>query len=272
MSNKPLVSIIVPTFNSERFLDLCLQSIVRQTYQHIEVIVVDNYSNDKTREIATKFGATVYLKGSERAAQVNFGRKTARGEYLYRVDSDFILDPSIVEEAVAKCGEEGYDAIAVHNTSDPSISFWSKVRKLERDCYRDDGLNVGARFFKKGVFDAVGGFDETIIAAEDYDLHNRIVKKGYKVGRIKGQEIHIGEPKTLAEVVRKHYYYGKNIQNYIAKNSQFSKKQFSPVRLSYLKHASQFVENPKLAIGFAIYQFVRYFSTAVGLLTTRFKK
>jgi len=244
-----------------------LQSLVKQTYQHIEVIVVDNYSNDKTCKIAIEFGARVYLKGPERASQVNFGAKMAKGEYLYRVDSDFILDPSIIEEAVAKC-QETYDAIAVHNTSDPSISFWSKVRKLERDCYRDDELNVGARFFKKEVFDAVGGFDETLIAAEDYDLHNKIVKKGYKVGRIKGQEIHIGEPKTLNEIVMKNYYYGKTIQNYINKNSQISKKQLSPIRLSYFRHASQFVENPKLAMGFIIYQFVRYFSTAVGFLTT----
>jgi glycosyltransferase involved in cell wall biosynthesis len=244
---------------------------MNQTYHPIEVIVVDNYSTDKTREIATKFGVKVYLKGPERATQMNFGRTIAKGEYFYRVDSDFILDPSLVEEAVAKC-EEGFDAIAVHNTSDPLVSFWSKVRKLERDCYRDDDLNIGARFFKMEVFDAVGGFDEKLIAAEDYDLHNKIVKMGYKIGRITRQEIHIGEPKNLSEIVRKSYYYGTTIQNYIQKNPEISKKQLSPIRISYFKHISHFMENPILAVGFIFYQSVRYFSTLIGILTVRFKK
>ena len=50
--SKPLVSVVVPTFNSERFLEECLRSIREQTYSNVEVIAVDNYSTDKTREIA----------------------------------------------------------------------------------------------------------------------------------------------------------------------------------------------------------------------------
>ena len=73
-----------------------------------------------------------FNKGSERCAQVNFGIENTKCKYIYRVDSDFLLDVSIISECVEKCEEEGHDAIAVHNTSDPN--FWSKVRNLERDC------------------------------------------------------------------------------------------------------------------------------------------
>ncbi len=60
MSN-PLVSVVVPTINSESFLENCLRSIRRQSYSEIEIIIVDNYSIDKTREISEKFGAKVVL-------------------------------------------------------------------------------------------------------------------------------------------------------------------------------------------------------------------
>ena len=70
---QPLVSIIVPTYNSEKFLEGCLESIQKQTYSHIELIVVDNNSKDNTKEIARKYTEKVFNQGPERSAQVNFG-------------------------------------------------------------------------------------------------------------------------------------------------------------------------------------------------------
>jgi len=264
IASNPLVSVIVPTKNSEATLIKCLESIKNQTYPNIEIILVDNYSSDKTHEVALKYTVRIYLKGPERASQVNFGVKKAKGKYVYRVDSDFVLENSIIEEAVDACETRGYDAVAVHNTSDPTVSFWAKVRKLERDCYKDDELNVGARFFKIDVFNAVGGFDETLVAAEDYDLHNRLLKSGFKIGRIRSSETHVGEPKTLGDIVRKHYYYGKSIHKYVKKNPQRAKRQLVPLRPSYLKNKAQFLNNPVLSVGFIIYQLVRYSATAIG--------
>jgi len=265
---KPLVSIVIPTYNSEKTLAKCLESIKNQTYKNIEVIVVDKFSKDRSVEIAKRFRAKVFFKGPERASQVNFGVKKARGKYIYRVDSDFVLEPTVVEEAVKKCEEEGYDAIAIHNTSDPTISFWSKVRKFERDCYRDDELNIAARFFKKEVFETIGGFNESLVAAEDYDFHNRLLEMGFKVGRIKSQEVHIGEPKSLWEIAKKHYYYGKTIGEFIKVNPRKGIKQLSPIRPAFIRHWKKFIRHPILSLGFIIYQFVRYFSAGLGFLTS----
>jgi len=266
MINQPLVSVIIPTKNSEATIEKCLKSINNQTYANIEILVVDNYSMDKTREIAENFGTKFYLKGPERSAQVNFGVKMARGKYVYEVGSDFLVERSVIEECVQKCDGEGFDAIAVHNTSDPAISFWSKVRKLERDCYRGDELNIAARFFVKSIFEGIGGFDESLVASEDYDLHNRLLRAGYKIGRIVAEEVHIGEPRSLLEVAKKHYYYGKTIGEFIRKNPERAGRQLSPIRPGYVRHWREFLKHPLLSLGFVVYQCVRYCASVTGFI------
>lgn len=263
---KPLVSVIVPTFNSEEFLDMCLGSIRAQIYPNIELIVVDNYSKDKTKEIGEKYADLFLLKGSERSAQINFGALHARGKYVYRVDSDFVLEPCVIEEAVAKCEEQGYDAIAVHNTSDSTISFWSKVRKLERDCYAEDELNIAVRFFRKDVFEKVGGFNEKLVAAEDYEFHNRFLRHGFAFSRIKSKEVHVGEPESLLEVAEKHYYYGRTLRQFLKSNSMRGMRQIYPVRPAFVKNGGNFVRHPILTAGFIVYQIARYISAGLGFL------
>ena len=264
MTNTPLVSVVVPTLNSERYLERCLKSVKMQTYSNIEIIVVDNYSTDTSMKIAEKYADIVLTKGPERSAQVNFGVKNSKGEYVYRVDSDFVLELTVVEEAVRKCENNGIDAICVHNTSDSTVSFWAKVRKLERDCYKYDDLTVAARFIRKKVFELMGGFNESIVAAEDYDLHNKLISNGFKIGFIQSKELHIGEPNSLGEIVVKHYYYGKSIRHFLASNSDRGRRQLNPIRLSLLRNLNLFAKNPVLAFGFLVYQTVRYVSAGFG--------
>ena len=271
MENKPLVSIIIPTKDSADTIDRCLASVRMQSYGKIEIILVDNYSYDETLNIAKKYDTKVYLAGPERSAQVNFGVSKALGKYVYRVDSDFVLEPSVVQEAVQSCEKFDYDAIVIHNTSDPTISFWAKVRKMERDSYRNDKVNVAARFWKKEVFESIGGFDVNLIAGDDYDLHNRLLKSGYKIGWIKAQETHIGEPKNMAEIFRKHYFYGQNLGRFIEKNQERALTQLSPLRRSLAKSLSESCQDPAIIMGFFVYQFLRYTAATLGMLSAKIR-
>ena len=266
-----LVSIIVPTLNSAKFLERCLVSLKAQTYPNIEIILVDNFSKDATIEIAKKFTDSIYQIGPERSTQINFGFSKAKGDYLYRVDSDFVVDKDVVNEAVSMCGS-GYDALCIPNISDPSVSFWSKVRNFERNFYVNDTLNVAARFLTRKVYEDVGGFDETLIAGEDYDLHNRILKKHYRIGMTKATEMHLGEPATLMEVLRKHYYYGKSIKSFTDKNEERGMKQISVVRPSFLRGWREFYRHPDMAVGFFVYQASRYSASMLGVFSTLFRK
>jgi glycosyltransferase involved in cell wall biosynthesis len=264
---KPYVSVIIPTFNSERTIAKCLESIKSQTYENVEIIVVDKFSNDKTVHIAMSYGAKVFkIHTNERCGQMNYGVKKAEGKYIDIAGSDFVLEPTVIEEAVEKCEKECYDAICIHNTSDPTISFWARVRKLERDCYADDELNVAAGFIRRDVFESIGGYDIDLVANEDYDLHNRLVKKAYRIGRIKSKEIHIGEPKSLKEIARKHYYYGKTLVKFLEKNKGKGMKQLSPIRPAFVRHWKDFVYQPTLTLGFVIYQLVKFSSAGLGYL------
>lgn len=239
-----------------------------QTYRNIEIIIIDKQSRDKTVEIAKRQGAKVFvMRAKERSQQINLGIKKAQGKYVYRVGSDFILDSIIIQEAVEKCENYSYDAICIHNTSDPTISIWSKIRKFERDMYRDDELNVAARFVKKSIYEFIGGLDEDLVAGEDYDFHNKLMATGYKIGRINAQEIHIGEPRSLEEIIRKHYYYGTTLKPFLKKNRRKGIKQLSLVRPAFIRHWREFLINPTLVPGFVVYEFVRYFSALLGYLT-----
>ena len=269
MMNEPLVSVIIPTFNSEKTLEKCLRRIKKQKYRNIEIIVVDNFSTDKTIKIAKRLKVKFFLKGNERSAQVNYGVEMSRGKYIYRIDSDHLVDLDVIEKAVEACDKYSYDAIVTRNIVDSNISFWAKVRLLEKNCLYEDEMKIAARFIKKSVFKKIGGFDENLVAAEDYDLHNRLLKGKYKIGRIDIGELHMDEPKSIIDVIKKHYFYGKTIGSFIEKNPKKALNQINPLRYTYLKHWRELLRDPTTTTGLIFYQTVRYSAALIGLLIGR---
>ena len=264
---EPLVSIVIPSRNSSETIVRCLQSIENQSYQNTEVVVVDNFSNDQTVEIVEGTGTKVLTAGPERSRQVNLGVIASSGKYVYRVDSDFIVGKEVVAECVESCEKRSLDGIAVHNTSDPTVSFWSRVRKFERDMHKRSPTNVAVRFVRRSVWQELGGLDETLIAGEDYDFHNRFIKQGHRFGFVDAEEIHLGEPKNLAEVVRKHYSYGKTILRYAKKDLPVAFVSLSPIRAGYLLNRRNLVD-PEMIAGLCVYQLVRYVSATAGIFAT----
>ncbi len=263
-----LVSIIVPTKNSARFLGECLRSLRKQTYSPVEIIVVDNQSTDDTLTIARRLADVVLTAGNERSAQINAGVAAASGEYYYRVDSDFVVEPTVVEECVAAC-RSGNDAIAVHNDSEPSVSFWAAVRSFERKMYNGDDLIVGARFFTSPAYQAVGGFDEELIAGEDYDIHNKLLRAHFKIGRIRSGERHLGEPRSLKDIAIKSWVYGKQLTWFVDRNRDRGLRQLSPLRAAYLRNWKMFLREPHLAFGLFLMQAVKYIVGGSAYLTQR---
>lgn len=272
MTEKSLVSVVIPTLNSEKTIEKCLQSVNNQNYSSIEIIVVDGGSEDKTEEIAKKY-CVKFLKSDvkSRTYQTNFGAKNSNGKYIYRLDSDIVLSNTIVEECVNKCANENFDAVATYWGPDPDISLWSRVRKFEKDCYKYDPKRNVSRFYKKSIFDEIGGYNENLVYGEDYDIQNRLRNQNYITGFVESEGIHLGEPTSLKEIILEQYYYGKTMNEFIKQNKSQGLSQISPLRLSFLKNWKKFLKNPFLSIAFIFYEFIYYSSSIIGYLVYRVK-
>jgi len=213
----PLVSVIITTKNEERNIANCLESIKNQklnSHFPIEIIVVDNNSTDKTKEIALSYTDKVYNVGPERSAQRNFGVRQASGKYILYLDSDMILSENVVKECVEKCENE--DNIALYI---PEIiignGFWIKVRDFERSFYNATVIDC-VRFVRRDEFLELGGFDENLTGPEDWDFDRRIREVG-KVDIIEAPIHHNERDFALGKYLNKKSYYAKSFDKYMEK-------------------------------------------------------
>ncbi len=243
----PLVSVVVTTKNEEKNIENCLKSIKEQSYPNIEIIVVDNDSGDRTKELALKYTDKVYDKGPERSAQRNFGMiEKSSGEYVMFVDADMALSSDLIKDCVEFIEKERCAALHISEIVMGS-GFWSRVRRFERSFY--DGTVIdGARFFRKDIFVKVGGFDETMSGPEDWDIDKKIKAIG-KIGLVpragKRAVIYHNEAEfDLKRYLNKKGYYARSFEAYISKwgvDDPDIKKQFRPI----YRYFGVFVENGK---------------------------
>src|SRR4051812_10472186 len=98
---KPLVSIVIPAYNAERWIAYTLQSAIGQTWPHKEIIVVDDGSTDRTGEIARRFASNeisvVSIPNQGAAAARNHGLHLSQGDYIQWLDADDVLAPDKIE-------------------------------------------------------------------------------------------------------------------------------------------------------------------------------
>ena len=239
-----LVSVVITTKNEEKNIENCLKSIKNQTYSpdKIEIIIVDNNSSDKTKEIAGKYTDLIFDKGPERSAQRNFGVRQSKGEYFLYLDADMILHPEVISECV-ELAEKNPKITGLYI---PEIitgnSFWSKVRRFERSFYNATAIDC-VRFIKKEKFLEVGGFDESMTGPEDWDFDKKIKMAG-QVALIKNPVYHNEAEFNLAKYLNKKAYYAKSFDRYAdkwGKDDSDIKKQLG----FYYRFFGVFIENGK---------------------------
>jgi len=217
MSN-PIVSVIVPTKNSARTLESCLLSIKNQTYKHIEIIVVDNFSTDNTPKIAKKYTKKFYSRGPERSPQRNFGVGESTGEYVVIIDSDMNLSENVIKDCVDAFDSNNQIAGVVIPEESFGEGFWAQCKKLERSFYVGVPYMEAARFFKKKDYIQLGGYNEKLVSGEDWDLSQRIEKLG-SLARSDAYIYHDEGKISLSITVRKKYYYAKKFNKYKSSSS-----------------------------------------------------
>ncbi len=210
----PLVSIIIPTKNEEKNIKACLQSLKSQTYpsKNLEIILVDNFSTDKTTEIAKPFIFRLYQIGPERSTQRNFAAQKARGQYLLFLDADMTASPDLIKTTISVFQKNPKLIAAYLPEKIIGQGYWGQVRAFERSFYSGTPID-GLRFFTKKAFLKSAGFDEKLHAFEDWDLDKRV--------KVLGQSTLIDSPRAYIC----HHEKDFRLQDYLAKKSYYLKAQ-----------------------------------------------
>lgn len=271
MDKKPLVSVIIPTRNSSSTIDICLKSVKQQTDPNVEIVVVDNNSSDDTREIAKQYGAGVFVKGPERGAQRNYGARNAKGEYLLFLDSDIEITRKVIEECVREAENNGAKAVVI-----PEVfvgeSFWAKCRALEKLCYISKGIDhniEAARFFSRDVFWKIGGYDETVVGIEDWDLSQRVIEADCKVSKISSFMIHHEGRLTLTKSLWKAFYYARNSSSYFGKARRQTVRHVVLSRFAWFRRWRLLVRDPVHMVGMVLMKLCEFFAASLGYVSSK---
>jgi len=193
---QPLVSVIMPAYNADRFITAALESILSQTYRNIEVIVVDDGSTDRTGELVLEIAAhdrRVILHrqhNSGVAAARNAAIQMAKGEFIAPIDADDIWLPEKLERQVAKMQESSPAVGLVYAWSlrldaDGRVIGRGGAVNLRGNVYAafvyKNFCSASAPLIKKTCLDRAGGYDPTLRerdaqGCEDIDLLLRIAE------------------------------------------------------------------------------------------------
>ena len=199
MKFTPLISVVIPAYNAEQFLDETLESVLSQTYENWECIIVNDGSTDNTESIAKKWCEKdarfcyFYKENSGVSDTRNLGIKEARGEYIAFLDADDLYMPNFLDVCLENLVEKDVDLIAPK-----MLEFRDVQNEVIEDEDKKDYLYSGkegialflhsnritmALLCKKSVMDEVGGFTWHK-KAEDLHCWLKVLFAGYKIYRL----------------------------------------------------------------------------------------
>jgi alpha-1,3-rhamnosyltransferase len=203
---RPLVSIIIPTFNRLNWIPICLDSIKAQTYSNIETLVIDDGSTDGTVEwLKSKpqyAFAQIHVQPQNGGASIarNDGIRRASGELIVFIDSDDALLPDHVETAVSVFDKHPDTGLFCCDSTlidaNGNVLFegrtWHQIQSLLKNHPLETGFRSLRNLFEfshifpgftlpKAVFEKIGYFDQSIFPMDDYDLSLRVAGAGYGV-------------------------------------------------------------------------------------------
>ena len=193
MISKPLVSIIIPTYNHAKFLQEALQSVCNQTFTDWEALVINNYSEDETINVVKNFRdprihLVNYRNNGIIAASRNHGISMAKGEYLAFLDSDDMWMPeklSICLNTLNKgCDLVCHGLLWFGNRSERNHYYGPANRSsFDKLLYEGNCIATSATIVRKELVQEVGGFSERseVVTAEDYHLWLKLAQAGIEI-------------------------------------------------------------------------------------------
>ncbi len=185
----PKISVLMPAYNAEKYITEAIESILGQTFDDFEFIIINDCSEDRTEEIVLSYDdpRIVYLKNEQNlgvAVTLNKGLALAKGEYIARMDADDISLPDRLAKqeayltthddiAVLGCGIERFNA----NEKLGIRRFATDAEQMAIDMLFACGLAHPSAMMRTNVVKGLGGYDEDFNGLEDYELWCRVQDK-----------------------------------------------------------------------------------------------
>ena len=231
MSNSPLVSIVIPTYNHAPMLQRALATVIEQTYQNWNAIVVNNFSTDNTLDVVAKFNdpriqCVNFRNNGVIGASRNEGITLSTGEYVAFLDSDDTWFPTKIEKCVASL-ESGSDLVChaeywIDESGKSRLVAYgpSEAATHHNLIYKGNRISTSATMVRATLLKEVNGFDTSpeLISTEDYDLWIRLAAKSNRFA-------FIDEP--LGEYHRHDNNVSANIEKHLAAELALLSKHFS---------------------------------------------
>lgn len=248
MSDFPLVSIILPTYNSSRYLSSAVESCLSQTYQKIELIIVDDCSTDNSAEIAVRYRnidnrIKILSHQSNRGlpAALNTGFAAARGALYTWTSDDNLYNPDAVEKMVRFLSERG-DVDIVFCDYDVIGERGDYLKTVITGPWEDlpIGDYIGACFlYRREVDKLAGGYNEALFCVEDYAFWLSAYNAGCRFERLGECLYQYRQHESSLSSQRREFILRKTLELIIENNSANVDKIPGKIRMrSYLRCAS----------------------------------
>jgi glycosyltransferase involved in cell wall biosynthesis len=188
--NKPVCSVVVTCYNYARFLPICLESVLKQTYQHFEIIVVNDGSTDNTDEVIDPYikDPRIHYIKQQNAGQANAknkGIQKAKGEFIAFLDADDFWGKTKLEKQISQFHEPQvgvvYSAVRYIDEQGNEVPFLHESTyltprsgKVTEFLFFDNFIPFSSSVVRRECFERVGVFDESVKMGIDWDLWLRL--------------------------------------------------------------------------------------------------
>jgi glycosyltransferase involved in cell wall biosynthesis len=184
----PKITIYTPTYNCDKYLEKSIDSVLNQTYQDFELIIIDDASTDNTQKILKKYAKNPKIKILKNEKNLGLNKtaieaiKLAKGEYVIRVDADDYLDENalmIMVDVLERHPEIGmvYPDFFFVNEGGEILDYYRKMKIGEEVELLDLPAMGGCTMIRKSCYKAIGGYRDDVRWQEKYDLWLKFISK-----------------------------------------------------------------------------------------------
>ena len=187
---KPKVSVIMPVYNQAEYLKQAIKSILNQTFQDFELIIINDGSTDQTADILNKFRRrdlrikVFHQKNQGCTKSLNYGIKQARGEYIARQDADDVSLPERLQKQVEflnknkSIGLMGSFAQVIDkqgNKKKKILGKYTDDKDLRKNSFWSDRFCHSTIMVREELLKQINGYDENFVCSQDTDLYFRLM-------------------------------------------------------------------------------------------------